>query len=58
MSYYFSAEKHARKERRMHLVKECLKEGMSRQEIAEELEVSKETIRRDINELRYRGEIE
>ena len=42
----------------MRLVKECLKEGMTHQEIAEELEVSKETIRRDINELRYRGEIE
>ncbi len=52
---YWNYNKHSRKERRMLLVAECIKEKKTQEEIAEELGVCKDTVRRDIKELRYRG---
>lgn len=57
MSSYCKS-KESRKNRRILLVKECLNEGLTQKQIADEMGVSTGTIRRDIKELRLRGEIE
>lgn len=50
----YNKKSHIRKEGRLYEVIQCLKEGMDRNQIAEELGVTKRTVDRYIQEIRKR----